>query len=285
VTRRILEKRPVPIIIVTTDKRSEANPFTIIEAGAVAVVRTPAPPGHPEHEQTATQLLRTINALAGIDVRTNFFQRPKSAARTPIAKSGDGWRPECIGIGASTGGPQLLREIFAGLPSDYPIPIVVTQHLAKGFSGSMVKWLNVPNGLPIKIARAGQKLSGGTVYIAPDDQHVGVTIRRTIELSDSANYKNRPAVSYMFGSMAKTFGNRCVAILLSGMGSDGAAEMKELRDLGALTIAQDKESSLIHGMAGEAIARGAVCEVLNPERIIRRLNAIAYHAKNPSAPT
>ncbi len=204
--------------------------------------------------------------------------------RVPITGSEEASPVRCIGIGASTGGPQLLQQIFAGLPSDYPIPIVVTQHLAKGFSGSLVKWLNKPGGISVGMAKQGEKLMPGVVYIAPDDRHMGVTSRQTIKLvENTSDARNCPSVAYMFDSLGKIYGKNCVAVLLSGMGSDGAAEMKTLRDLGALTIAQDKESSLIHGMAGEAINCGAAREILPPDRIIRRLLAVAQGSSRPSA--
>jgi len=270
VTKRIMETAPVPIIIVTSDTKSAANPFHLLEAGAVAVLRSPAPPGHPEHEQTAAQLIKTIKALAGVKLlRPSERQRERAAASSSKVATGSG--AKVIALGASTGGPQVLRQILCGLPADFPIPIIVTQHIAKGFTASLVKWLNGKSPLALSVAEQGEKLQPAHVYVAPDDKHLGITPGLAVELSSANEYTMRPSISYMFKSLERSFGKNCVAVLLTGMGRDGAAEMAVLKAKGALTIAQDRDSSLIHGMPGEAIAFGGVCEVLSPDKIIERL--------------
>ena len=136
---------------------------------------------------------------------------------------------ECIAIGASTGGPQIIKKIIESLPADYPIPILVTQHIAQGFTASFVKWLNASGKITAVLASDGLKMEPGHVYVAPDDKHLGVTSLSTIALSDHGRYRMRPSISHMFHSLASVYGKRCAAILLTGMGKDGAAEMANLK--------------------------------------------------------
>jgi two-component system chemotaxis response regulator CheB len=279
VTRKIMEVAPLPIVIVTTDEKSTANPFALLEAGAVAVLPKPGPPGHAQHKEYAAHLIQTIKALKGTNPRVGA--RPARATEA-VASSAPGDKVDCIAIGASTGGPQILKKIIESLPANYPIPVLITQHIAKGFSTSFVKWLNVDSKLKVVLAQEGMHLSAGTVYIAPDDLHMGLAKDKTLVLSDSAReYGMRPSIAYLFRSLERTVGKNCVAILLTGMGKDGATEMAALRNRGALTIAQDRASSLIHGMAGEAIACGAACEVLAPDEIIQKLLAFGTNASKP----
>jgi two-component system chemotaxis response regulator CheB len=281
VTRKIMEVAPLPIIIVTTDEKSTANPFALLEAGAVAVLQKPGPPGHAQHKEHVAHLIQTIKALKGSD--------PRAIARTvrtpeTITPGVGGDKVSCIAIGASTGGPQILKKIIESLPADYPIPILITQHIAKGFSTSFVKWLNVDSKLKVILAEEGMPLQAGKIFIAPDDVHMGLSKDQKLVLSDSAReYGMRPSIAYLFRSLERTVGKNCVAVLLTGMGKDGATEMAALRNRGALTIAQDRASSLIHGMAGEAIACGAACEVLDPDAIIQRLLGFAAARKAPNA--
>jgi len=276
VTRRIMATNPVPIVIVTTDKTSTANPFQFLEAGAIAVLCSPAPPGHPEHDQTSEQLIRTVKALSSVKMfpRRDRGRSPALSTACTIGSSTLS-SVECIAIGASTGGPQIIKKIIESLPADYPIPILVTQHIAQGFTASFVKWLNASGKITAVLASDGLKMEPGHVYVAPDDKHLGVTSLSTIALSDHGRYRMRPSISHMFHSLASVYGKRCAAILLTGMGKDGAAEMADLKKRGAFTIAQDKDSSLIHSMPGEAIACDGASEILAPDKIVERLLAIA----------
>jgi two-component system, chemotaxis family, protein-glutamate methylesterase/glutaminase len=269
VTRKIMEVYPLPIVIVTTDEKSTANPFKLLEAGAVAVVTKPGPPGHPNHKEDTSNLIQTLKALKGINVRWRR-KVPLKVSSAPVTAT-DG-EMSCIAIGASTGGPQILKQIIDSLSSTYPVPVMVTQHIAKGFSASFVKWLSIDSKVKIVLAEEGMKLQPGYVYVAPDDLHMGLTDNRTIALSSCGReYGMRPAIAYMFRSLERTVGKNCVAIVLTGMGKDGASEMAALRKVGAVTIAQDRATSLIHGMPGQAIALGAAAHVLSPEQIIDRL--------------
>jgi two-component system, chemotaxis family, protein-glutamate methylesterase/glutaminase len=187
---------------------------------------------------------------------------------------------EFIGIGASTGGPPVLQSILAGLPKDFPIPILAVQHIAPGFLPGLVEWLEQTTGLNVHIAGHGDRALPAHVYLAPDGMHMGLSPGASIHLSKSDPESGvRPAISYLFRTLAGVCGMRAAGVLLTGMGRDGAAELKLMRDKGAITIAQDRESSVVHGMPGEAIALGGATHVLPAGRIAAALLLIARHAE------
>jgi two-component system chemotaxis response regulator CheB len=142
------------------------------------------------------------------------------------------------------------------------------QHIAPGFLAGMVEWLDHILALHVKVAHDGERLKPGTVYLCPEGKHMGINKESMITLSSCRPDRRSPTVSFILVSraLAQNYSD-CLAILLTGMGKDGAAELLELKEKGATTIAQDKESSVMHGMPGAAIALGAHCHILNLESI------------------
>ena len=178
-------------------------------------------------------------------------------------------------IGASTGGPPVLHTVLAGLSKPFPVPIVIVQHISSGFVQGLVDWLNTTTGMPVRLARHGEVVQPGTAYVAPDGGQLRVEgDGRVVCGPEPAEHGLRPSVSFLFRSVAKNYGAQAVGVLLTGMGRDGAEELKLMRDRGAVTIAQDEESSIIHGMPGEAIRLGAAVHVGNPERIAALLQSL-----------
>jgi two-component system chemotaxis response regulator CheB len=176
--------------------------------------------------------------------------------------------PLLVGIGASTGGPPVLQTLLSSLTREFPAPLLIVQHIARGFLPGMVEWLNQTTGLHVHVAAHGAQATAGHAYIAPDDFHMGVSAAGRLLLSHEPPEGGlRPSVGHLFRSLAQNIGDRAVGVLLTGMGTDGAGELKLLRDRGALTIAQDRETSVVHGMPGAAIQLGAAEHVLAPDRI------------------
>jgi two-component system, chemotaxis family, protein-glutamate methylesterase/glutaminase len=267
-TRHIMETRPVPIIIctATADPREMAITFRSMEAGAVACVEKPVALG-PDFDTRRTHLLETVRLMS--EVRVVRRWNKQRLVHTPAQPTAQHQANHTIvGIGASTGGPPVLQTILSKLPKDFPAPILVVQHIAPGFLPGMVEWLNQTTGLCVKLAAHNSHALPGHVYVAPDDLHLGVGPRGYMKLSrESAENGLRPAVSHLFRSLATYVGAHGVGVLLTGMGKDGAAELKLMRDTGAMTIAQDRESSIVHGMPGEAIELGAAVQVLPADKI------------------
>ena len=273
-TRKIMETHPVPIVIVSGiwDPKEVETTFRAVEAGALAVVQRPAGMGHPDSEKLKMELLSKVKLMSEVKVVKRWprsrpikiEKRPESAP--PLIKP----RPDMgvVAIGASTGGPLAIQAILSGLPPDFPVPVLIVQHIASGFIKGMVEWLAESSLLQLQIAEEGEKIAGGHVYFAPDGFYMGVGEKGFLRLQRKENgSQNNLAVSYLFRTVIEVYRERSVGILLTGMGSDGAAELKIMREKGAVTIIQDQESSIIFGMPGAARELGAAMVELPPEKI------------------
>jgi two-component system, chemotaxis family, protein-glutamate methylesterase/glutaminase len=285
-TRRIMETYPTPIVIVSgrADATDTTKAFRAIESGALAILQKPSGLGHPDHEQSTTDLLRTVKLMSEVKV-VRRWPRCRPVDALPAAPTSDQFQLlpiqrqiKLVAIGASTGGPPALQTILAGLPKDFPVPVLIVQHIAAGFTQGLVEWLAQSSKLPVYLPTHGQLVLPGSVYVAPDGLHMAMNTDRRIQLkADEPENGLRPSVSYLFRSVAKTCGPDAVGVLLSGMGKDGAWELKLMREQGALTIAQDRETSVVHGMPGEAIKMGGASYVLSPEKIRVALASLTTH--------
>ena len=277
-TRRIMESRPMPIIIcsASANPREAATTFRLMEAGAVALVEKPVGSTCTDFDAAANHLRETVKLMAEVRVVRRWPRKDTPALESFLASSAN--KPAngtpLIGIGASTGGPPVLQTILGALPKDFAAPILIVQHIAPGFLESLVDWLNQTTGLKNHVAAYGVKPLPGHVYFAPDDFHMTVRAGGEIVLSKEQSANGlRPSVARLFRSLADVCGLNSVGVLLTGMGKDGAQELKAMKDIGALTIAQDRETSVVHGMPGEAIALGAATYVLSADRIASALVA------------
>jgi two-component system chemotaxis response regulator CheB len=279
-TRRIMETCPTPIVIVSGSASVDevATNFRAIEVGALAIVARPYGPDHPSHEVQTKELLTTVKLMSEVKVvrrwpRSRIVQASPVVPRVEIKKPSGAI--QVVAIGASTGGPLALQTILSGLPQDFVVPVLIVQHMAPGFLEGFVEWLTRSSGFPARIAAASERLLPGHAYVAPDDFHLGVSTDRRILLSKAVQENGtRPSVSFLFRSVQAVFGSHAAGVLLTGMGKDGAEELKQLKDAGAITIAQDEESSVVHGMPGQAIQIGAAMRVLPPEAIANALTTL-----------
>ncbi len=274
-TRIIMSTNPVPILIVTASRNAQEVSTSIeaMAAGALAVIEKPVGIGHPKEEELAGRLLNMVKLMAGVKVVKRKAKAPAAAPRNPAVPRpglmpGTLRIPEVVAIGVSSGGPQALQKVFAGISAKFPSPILVVQHIAAGFLDGLVNWLGNSAQIPLKIAEDGEKLLSGQVYFAPDHHHMCVTRNGRIQLlKASVNGGICPSVANLYKSVNEVYGNAACGIILTGMGSDGAQELKYMEESGALTIAQSKESSLIFGMPGVAVQLGAARYVLDAEEI------------------
>jgi two-component system chemotaxis response regulator CheB len=280
-TRRIMETCPAPIVIVSgsTSVHEVATTFRALEMGALAVVPRPDGIGHAQHETTARGLVDTVKLMSEVKVVKRWAQSragtPLTRAREPSAERLAG-RVELVAVGASTGGPQALHVLLSGLPKDFPAPVVIVQHIASGFLEGLVEWLAGSCALPIHIAREGESIRAGSVYMAPDGYQMAVRSAGLISLTSGAPINlHRPSVSYLFRSVAETYGRKAAGVLLTGMGKDGAEELSLMKQRGAVTIVQDAKTSVVHGMPGEAIRLEAAAYVLGPAAIATLLSRLA----------
>lgn len=264
--RAIMIHAPRPIVVGTTTDSDDDTAFRALEAGAVACVADPVRSRRPAGSARGDDWLQTLVAMAEVRVVT---RRLSDVAGRGAAAPG---RIRMVVIGASTGGPIALQQILAALPGDFPVPLLVVQHIARGFLPGMADWLRKTVGLRIQIAAHGLQPLAGHIYIAPDDFELGLGLdgRLTLSRPDMPG-RACPSVAHLFRSAAGRYGPDVIGVLLTGMGRDGAAELRAMRDGGATTIAQDRPSSVVHGMPGAAIALGGACHVLPLDRIATML--------------
>jgi len=272
-TRRIMETYPTPIVIVSgsTTAQEIATTFRALEAGALAIVPRPKGIGHPEHQATAKELVQTVKLMSEVKVVRRWPRPNAEHASRPVPRVEIHSAPvevKMVAMGASTGGPMVYRTILSELDKDFAAPILIVQHMTSGFIEGFAEWLSQSPGPPAHVAADGEDALPGRVYIAPDGFQMGVKAGGRIALSkDEPENGLRPSVSYLFRSVANAYGRQGVGVLLTGMGKDGAEELKLMKDSGAITIVQDEKSSVVPGMPGEAIKLGAESYVLSPDRI------------------
>jgi two-component system chemotaxis response regulator CheB len=258
--RSIMETQPVPIVMCSaiTDVHAVATAFRVYEAGAVALVEKPVGGEHPEGGRLVRELLQTLRLMSEVKVVRRWARKPAAWAPPPPSRG-----VQFVGIGASTGGPPALQAILGRLGRDFPVPIVVVQHISAGFLPGLSEWLGQTTALQVQIAAHGIEAQPGHVYLAPDDFHLTVGDHRRLRLEKAPPVHGlRPAVNTLFHSIARSCGSNAVGILLTGMGKDGAQGLLAMHEQGATTLVQDQATSVIYGMPGEAVALGAASQVL-----------------------
>ena len=266
----IMDRKPMPVIILSSlTPTGSQKAIEALFAGAFAVLEKPA--GTANTEAFTEKLVKNIRmaSIAPLRRRRPLLLNPLPARAVPAASSCYDPR-QIIALGASTGVTHALEEILMKLPVNVP-GIVAVQHIPAGFSASFAARLNRNCALEVREAKDGDSVRPGTVLIAPGDRHMEVRWTRDhycIHLHDGPPVQHqRPSVDVLFESLAIHAGSPCVAVLLTGMGRDGAAGMKRLHDLQAHTIAQDADSSVVYGMARKAVELQAVDEIVPLENI------------------
>ena len=283
-TRQIMETTAVPIVIMTSarDPREVAVSFEAMQAGALACLHKPTGIDHKDYAKTIEELKNTLKLMAGIPVVRRWRPIPRTDAvpefiptREPLPSYG------IIAIGASTGGPTAIETILSRFPKNLPVPVLIVQHMSEGFTVGFVDWLEKTSGFPVSIPKNGDTLKSGHAYVAPEGFHMGLDSGHSIQLSPSPPENGlRPSVSYLFRSLKTVCGNHTIAVLLTGMGEDGADELLNLKKAGAITFAQDESSSVVFGMPGVAIKRGAALYVMPPEKITEMITGLVFPSGN-----
>ena len=279
-TRIIMETNPTPIVIVSGSSatRETISSFSLIEAGALALVKKPPSVNHPDYKKETEELIQTLKLMSEVKLvrriaRTTREQIPvKPSIEKLVNRESE---IQVVVIGASTAGPLVLQKILSGLPQNIQVPILIVQHISQGFTEGFVEWLNNTTNFPLHLAAEGDYPLPGHGYVAPDNFHMGVERGPRIILSDHKLENGlRPSVAYLFRTAANVFGSKAVGVLLTGMGHDGAEELKLLKEKGAVTFIQDKESSVVYGMPGEAEKLNAATFILSPDDIVTALTGL-----------
>ncbi|WP_455376657.1 chemotaxis-specific protein-glutamate methyltransferase CheB [Kaarinaea lacus] len=266
VIRQIMAETPCAILIVTgsIEDRHEIV-FDALGAGAIDAVNTPILDSK-NYEAAAAALLKKISI---INVLTrDSLTLPESINQESLNPRDNPVETNLVIIGCSSGGPEALAELLGNLPKEFQSPIVVVQHVDAAFAPGLATWLNVKSALPVGLAREGDELVPGRVLLASTNSHLVLSADNRLTYTDEpASSSYRPSVDVFFESVARNWKQSVTAIILTGMGRDGAKGMLELHRKGAHTIAQDKFTSAVYGMPKAAIESGAAIDVLPIHRI------------------
>lgn len=276
-TRRIMVSAPTPILVVTSlDTRDVELSFEATAAGALLVIEKPMAPTRPGFDAQRAWLIDMVRAMSQVKVVRRWHRarspvRPAPPVRTAVERP----RAQVVAIAASTGGPAAVRRVLEMLPTGFRAPVLLVQHIAHGFTDGFVQWLGHGCSLTVKIAEDGELLRPGVVYVAPDDQHLCAHHGGVVAVSKSAPRGGfRPSADRLFESVARTYGARAAAAILTGMGRDGVEGLAALHAAGGFVVAQDEATSIVYGMPQEA-ARAGVVHIVSPiERIAPELTRV-----------
>jgi two-component system chemotaxis response regulator CheB len=280
--RNLMRLRPMPVIMVSslTEKGAEVT-LDALSIGAVDYLPKPKIDLAATLADYKEELISKVKAAASARLRATTTT-PSASADAILAKRDSQRRlrttERIIAIGASTGGTEAIKEVLIRLPPDTP-GIVITQHIPKLFSGAFARRMDACCQVSVCEAEDGQQILRGHAYVAPGDKHL-------LLVRDGARYvcrldegppvnRHKPSVDVLFRSVAQQAGRNAIGVILTGMGKDGALGLKEMRDAGAPTVAQDEATSIVWGMPGEAVAVGGAADVLPLGEIWSRVLQLA----------
>ncbi|MFN8838363.1 MAG: chemotaxis response regulator protein-glutamate methylesterase [Burkholderiales bacterium] len=287
---KLMRLRPMPVVMVSTlTERGAETTLRALELGAIDFVAKPRIGIAQGLQEMGVEIADKLRVAARARIARRTVARPAAPRATPRA-AGAGGTPagtpplvksvpiaysrssteKIVAIGSSTGGTEALREVLTQLPADCPA-VLVTQHMPPGFTRNFADRLNSLCRMHVKEAEHGERVLPGHVYVAPGGRHLALGrsgANYVVEIDDGPPVnRHRPSVEVLFKSVARHAGRNAIGIMLTGMGRDGADAMKELRDAGAYNIAQDEATCVVYGMPREAVATGAVHEVLPVQKI------------------
>lgn len=288
--KKLMAQHPIPVIICSTlVGQQSATHMAALEAGAVDIIPKPSVGIKQFAQDSATVLYDAVRAAAGAKVKvikrqTKHVQKLKAdavIARKPVTAMHE-TTEKIICIGASTGGTEAIKAVLMKMPRDCPA-IAIVQHMPEGFTASFAKRLNEQCAISVSEGTHGMSLLRGHAIIAPGNQHM--TIRRSgakyfVEIKDGPLVsRHRPSVDVLFRSAANTVASNAAAVILTGMGDDGAQGLLELRESGAATFAQDEATSVVWGMPKMAIEKGSAQKTVPLENVAQVLLGASNHAR------
>jgi two-component system chemotaxis response regulator CheB len=274
----MMRSQPVPIVVLSAQaRRGSQKAVEALAAGALEAL----PKTHVRLDErdgpAAVALRHRLRRLALARVNHRHEQhapQPADAVELPLLEG------SVIGVCASTGGPRALEEVLVELPADFPVPVLVVQHMAEGFIDGLIHWLDQRAALPVQLARQDERARPG-IWFAPDDAHLvlDVSMRLTLD-RETVEGPHRPSADMLLASIARVAGADAVGVVLTGMGRDGAAGAGAVRRAGGWVIAQDEASSAVFGMPKAAAEAGAQL-VLPPTEIGAALSQVKLAERVP----
>jgi two-component system chemotaxis response regulator CheB len=297
----LMRLHPMPVVMVSSLTESGADvTLRALELGAVDFVSKPKADVAHALEEYAAEIIAKVKAAASARIKPLERKRRQIASMPPVDPklSADAviqrdiaarqfkTTERIIAIGASTGGTEAIKEVLMAMPADAP-GIVISQHIPAAFSAPFASRMNNQSALNVMQASDGQHILSGHVYIAPGDKHLIVVrdgARYVCQLNDGPPVnRHKPSVDVMFRSVAQNVGPNAVGVILTGMGDDGAHGLREMKEAGAATVAQDEKTSVVWGMPGEAVKLGGVDEVLPLQEVAERVLDMVNHEGQKAA--
>jgi len=261
-TKQIMKENPCAILIVTSSlKGKEGMIFEAMGSGAIDVISTPVV-GLSQNNTNDNELIKKISIISKI------INQTKEETKQPSTKPNIFTTTSLIAIGSSTGGPKVLAKILSALPNEINTSIIIIQHVDSQFATGFVTWLNEQTKLDVVIAKEGMKPELNVVYVAGTNDHLILAADKTFKyVEEPKHFHYRPSVDVFFDSLARNWLTKDIAILLTGMGADGANGLLTLKKMGWYTIAQDEATSIVYGMPKAAFELDAAIEILSTEKI------------------
>lgn len=279
-TLQIMARRPTPIVVVAANvDDDELNiAMNALRAGALAVVEKPVGVTNVAFEAMAAHLRTQLAIMSQVKVMPQRIDRGLrfgASAPPPSVLTGNAGAYTMVGIASSTGGPQALTQVLNGLPADFPLPILLVQHITASFLEGFVSWLSAVTPFEGRLAVSGEVPVAGRVYMAPADRHLALADGRIKLIDTPPICSQKPSGTVLLGAMGKDLGRRAIGIVLTGMGNDGAEGLLEMHKAGGYTIAEDESTCIVFGMPAAAAKLGAAREMLPLGGIAARLRSLA----------
>ncbi|MGR0184959.1 chemotaxis protein CheB [Azospirillum aestuarii] len=301
VTQRLMRDHPVPIVVVASDVRDLDIPMRALQAGALAVVEKPGSMARADYQTVARHLCTQLTIMSQVKVirqrgrPRNGDEEPggptdrrRGAAvptttplPSPLPPSMAKRQFRALGITASTGGPAALVKLLRGLPTNFPLPVFVVQHIGAPFVAGFSSWLGSVTPLPVALASDAPHRPGH-VYVAPGELHLTAEPGGMRLVHGDPVCGQRPSGDVLFSSLASAFGAAAIGVLLTGMGEDGARGLTAMHRAGAYTIAEHASTAVIHSMPGTAVRLGGVTEELPIDKVAARLLELVSTGVEPS---
>jgi two-component system chemotaxis response regulator CheB len=292
VTRKIMQTRPTPIVVVSASVEKEDLNISMnaLRAGALSVVEKPVNFKQRAYEAMAHKICTQLAIMSEVKVvsqrrqievgltRENAMLSQKPPHQSRLVNTTG--RYQWLGLVASTGGPKALSDILGCLPRDFPIPIFIVQHITESFHDGFVRWLDSITPLHVVKVENCIPAKPGKIYLPPSDHHLVLQNGHVLPGRGPHVCRQRPSGTVLFESMAEQQGQHAMGVLLTGMGEDGAKGLKAVKDAGGHTIVEDESTSVVYGMPAAAIAIDAACESLPLDRIAPRILTLLGEAKN-----
>lgn len=268
---RIMAQNPLPILVVT-GKGDADTAFRALSKGALEVI----PKGDVTLED-AEDFIGKIKILSGVKVIRHIRSKRSPGRKAVVAPGVVGTAArKVVAIACSTGGPKALAALLPKLPEDFPCPVVIAQHISEDFIHSLAQWLDGISALSVKVGRERDKIAPGNIYLSPAASHMEVNANGRVSLASSRPEDiYHPSCDRLLSSVAASFGQGGIGVILTGMGDDGARGMKAIKEAGGATVAQDEETSIIFGMPAVAIREGSADRVLPLDEIAKEIQRLA----------